>query len=212
MSQVRIITITGMSGCGKSTLEKRLVAEHGFAAIRSFTTRSARAGELDGREYDFRDDAWYLEQLAQGNITQHVLFNGHLYGSTVQNIEEAAAAGKPIAIVVEPTGVPQFKEAAKQHGWCVGSLFMDAELELVIERLLQRFRDDPSISTGACTSRLISMVFDESNWWRGPVCFDANTEAFTPETEKEVISTVLRLESHMRKSSISFAAPPKLVT
>ena len=48
-----IICLIGASGSGKSTLEKFISEKFGYKKIVSHTTRMARIGEINGKDYHF---------------------------------------------------------------------------------------------------------------------------------------------------------------
>ena len=53
-----LLILSAPSGTGKTTLARRLVAAHPGAIFSiSYTTREARAGEREGVDYHFVDDA-----------------------------------------------------------------------------------------------------------------------------------------------------------
>lgn len=64
----RIICLMGKSSSGKDTIFKRLAA--GRRTIVSYTTRPIRAGEREGMEYFFRDEADFLKLQASGRVIE----------------------------------------------------------------------------------------------------------------------------------------------
>lgn len=68
----KIICLMGKSGVGKDTLYKQLMSDEKLALrpIVSYTTRPIRAGEQDGVEYHFTDEAGYLRLQAEGRIIE----------------------------------------------------------------------------------------------------------------------------------------------
>jgi hypothetical protein len=76
------IVICGPSGVGKGTLLARLFHAcgdgSGFAV--SHTTRAARPGEAEGKDYFFTDRASMLAAVARGEFLEHVEVHGNKYG------------------------------------------------------------------------------------------------------------------------------------
>lgn len=68
----KIICLMGKSSSGKDTLYRNLMADEKLALrpIVSYTTRPIRAGEQDGVEYHFTDEAGYLRLRAEGRIIE----------------------------------------------------------------------------------------------------------------------------------------------
>lgn len=54
-----ILFCTGLSGSGKSYFIKNTLPDGLFYNLKSATTRDMRVGEVDGREYYFRDEAYF---------------------------------------------------------------------------------------------------------------------------------------------------------
>ena len=65
MNEGILIVLSGFSGAGKGTLVKELLkAYDNYALSISMTTRTPRAGELDGREYFFTSKEVFEEKIA----------------------------------------------------------------------------------------------------------------------------------------------------
>jgi guanylate kinase len=83
MLKPRPVVLCGPSGVGKSTLIKQLFSEFtdvfGFSV--SHTTRSPRAGEVDGRDYHYvtRDDM--ERRIKNGVFIETAEYSGNLYGT-----------------------------------------------------------------------------------------------------------------------------------
>lgn len=182
MSKV-VITITGPSAGGKSTLERRLV-DAGFARIISHTTRLPRSGETNGVDYHFVSaDEFKLMQDA-GMFVEHIGFVGStLYGASVQEFERAFAEGKPVAVVVEPGGAAQISSYGRMHGWTVLRVYIDGNLETLVERFITRARGSANKSVAG---RLINLVRNEIRW-RTVYDWDVVFDSFDEETESEVV-------------------------
>lgn len=68
----KIICLMGKSSSGKDTLYRNLMADEELALrpIVPYTTRPIRAGEQDGVEYHFTDEAGYLRLRAEDRIIE----------------------------------------------------------------------------------------------------------------------------------------------
>ncbi len=83
------IVISGPSGVGKSTLVEALLA--GDRCLRlavSATTRAARAGEVDGRDYHFVSEEEFARQRAAGAFVEHAEVHGHWYGTLSSELDD----------------------------------------------------------------------------------------------------------------------------
>ncbi len=68
----KMIYLMGKSSSGKDTIYKRLLGWKTLhlKKVVLYTTRPIRAGETEGKEYHFTDEAGYLELEAQGRIIE----------------------------------------------------------------------------------------------------------------------------------------------
>lgn len=103
----RPIVVCGPSGSGKSTLLKRLLADHKdrFTFTVSHTTRQARKGELDGREYHFVSQDLMRKMIEQNEFIEHTTFSGNYYGTSKRAIRDALHKGKHLILEVDIEGV-----------------------------------------------------------------------------------------------------------
>ncbi|KAI9845549.1 MAG: guanylate kinase, partial [Pleopsidium flavum] len=99
----RPIVISGPSGSGKSTILKRLFADHpdtfGFSV--SHTTRAPRAGERDGREYNFTTKQDFLALVDEGGFIEHAQFGGNYYGTSTKAVKDVAEKGRICILDIE---------------------------------------------------------------------------------------------------------------
>jgi len=108
-----LIILSSPSGAGKSTLARRLMAWDGRLRFSvSATTRAARPGEVDGRDYWFRDRADFARMVAAGEMLEHAEVFGNLYGSPRAPIEAAMAAGQDTLFDVDWQGGQQIRNSA----------------------------------------------------------------------------------------------------
>ncbi|KAJ5248672.1 hypothetical protein N7468_000123 [Penicillium chermesinum] len=112
VQKFRPVVISGPSGTGKSTLMKRLFAEYPgkFSFSVSHTTRSPRAGEEDGREYNFTTKEKFLELVAQNGFIEHAQFGGNYYGTSVDAVKKVSESQKIPVLDIEMEGVKQVKK------------------------------------------------------------------------------------------------------
>ena len=96
MPRGRLIVIAGPSGVGKGTLVHRLLARDPERLVLSVsvTTRAPRAGERDGVEYRFVDDAAFDALRAAGALLESAeVFSGTRYGTPRAFVKERLADG-----------------------------------------------------------------------------------------------------------------------
>ena len=77
-----MLVISSPSGAGKTSLARRLVAEHpDLTPSVSVTTRKARPGEVDGREYWFVTAGAFRDMVADSAFLEWAEVHEHAYGS-----------------------------------------------------------------------------------------------------------------------------------
>lgn len=73
------IIIVGPGGSGKDVLRKRL-EKKGYRHSVSYTSRPMRNGEIEGVDYYFRDESFFIEN--SDKFIELEKFNGWYYGTT----------------------------------------------------------------------------------------------------------------------------------
>lgn len=107
-----VFVVSAPSGAGKSTLVQRLmrsVPDLRFSV--SFTTRSPRPGEEDGRDYFFIDGARFDAMVREDGFVEWVQVYGHRYGTGRRWLEEVLATGQDVLLDIETTGALNLRKA-----------------------------------------------------------------------------------------------------
>lgn len=100
-----ILLITGPSGTGKGTVINALLArEPRLAFSVSTTTRPLRGGEVDGREYDFVDDATFDRLVAEDAFVEWAHVHLHRYGTRRSRLAEMEQAGRIPVLDIDVQG------------------------------------------------------------------------------------------------------------
>ena len=155
-----LVILSSPSGAGKTTLARRLLAADPLVTFSvSATTRPARPGEVDGREYHFRTRDEFLAMVARGDLLEHAEVFGNLYGSPRAPIEEAIASGRDTLFDIDWQGGQQIRNSPL--GREVVSIFIlppsMAELE---RRLRARGQDSAQVIAGR-----MARAMDEVSHW-----------------------------------------------
>lgn len=84
-----LMAISGPSGVGKGTIVKKLLERRQDVALSvSCTTREARKGEKDGREYFFLTREEFLKKAKEGEFLEYDEHFGNLYGTPKSFVKE----------------------------------------------------------------------------------------------------------------------------
>ena len=138
----RMLLLSGPSGCGKSTICKRLLTDPRVVFSVSATTRAARPGEVDGREYTFLSKDAFRHKIERGEFIEWAEVYGNLYGTLRAPMEQALAEGKVFLVEIDVQGALQLK-ALDVPGIYV--FVAPPDLETLRRRLLRRGTDAPEV-------------------------------------------------------------------
>lgn len=163
----KIVTLTGPSCSGKTVLQGNLISRHGFIELMSTTTRSPRIGEVNGMDYDFVGFDDFERLISDSMLVQHIVFGadaekgirGDYYGVTKTEAQRKLETGRPIVVIVEPAGIPQFKRYAKEVGADFYSVFINVDLEVAESRMMLRDAGAPTLER-----RLKGLRTTEMGW------------------------------------------------
>lgn len=100
-----IFILSSPSGTGKNTLIRKVVAELGGLEYSvSHTTRGARRGEADGRDYHFVDHTTFEGMIEAEAFLEWAEYNGELYGTSSQEIDSRLQRGVDVILDIEIEG------------------------------------------------------------------------------------------------------------
>ncbi len=142
-----LLILSSPSGAGKSTLSRMLMAwDTTMRFSVSTTTRAARPGEADGREYHFRTRAEFEAMVAAGEMLEHAEVFGNLYGSPRAPVEVAMATGIDTVFDIDWQGGQQIKQAMR--GDVVSVFILPPSIVELDRRLRSRDQDSDTVIAG----------------------------------------------------------------
>jgi guanylate kinase len=108
-----MLVISSPSGAGKTSLSRQLVADHPDLELSiSATTRAARPGEVDGREYHFVTPATFARMVADDAFLEWAEVHEHRYGSPRAPVMARLAAGGDVLFDIDWQGARSIAAAA----------------------------------------------------------------------------------------------------
>jgi guanylate kinase len=106
-----VFIISAPSGSGKSTLVKRLMESDPLLDFStSVTTRSPRAGEIDGESYQFVTVDEFLRLKDSGELLEWAEVFGNFYGTARSVLEKARRRGHDLILDIDVQGAGQLRE------------------------------------------------------------------------------------------------------
>ena len=137
-----LIVVSSPSGGGKGTLIDRVLKTvPGISYSVSYTTRSPRATEQEGREYFFVDKPAFEEMIERGDFLEWANVYGHLYGTSSAQVERERAAGRDIVLEIDVQGADSIRRKIPD---AVSVFILPPSFELLRDRLLARGTDSPT--------------------------------------------------------------------
>lgn len=107
-----LIVVSGPSGAGKTTLVTR--ARKYFEELEnplhfsvSHTTRDPRPGEAEGVDYHYVTRDAFLQMANHGEFIEWAHVHGHMYGTSVREVEGRLAAGNDVILDIDVQGARQ---------------------------------------------------------------------------------------------------------
>jgi len=132
------IIVMAPTGSGKGTLISHALKV--FPDLRttvSCTTRNARPGEVDGREYHFLSPLEFENKVARGEFLEWAQYGLHLYGTLKDELLPPLLAGEVVILEIEVQGVEQLHTLLPKSQMTV--IYIDAgSWEVVKGRVLAR--------------------------------------------------------------------------
>ena len=137
-----LVVVSSPSGGGKGTLIDRVLKTvPGVSYSVSYTTRSPRGAEQNGREYFFVSTAEFEEMIRRGEFLEWANVYGHLYGTNLAQVERERTAGHDIILEIDVQGAESIRRLVTD---AVTVFILPPSFELLRARLLARGTDSPA--------------------------------------------------------------------
>lgn len=138
-----IFVISGPSGSGKTTLAQAVLTGKKFSGKLeksvSFTTRPARRGEKDQRDYFFISKKEFLQGLKDQKILEWTKYLGYYYGTARDFIEAQLKKTRSLVLCLDLKGAVRIKELYPKNA--VTIFIMPPSLEELAWRIENRHRE-----------------------------------------------------------------------
>jgi guanylate kinase len=137
-----LLIVSSPSGAGKTTLCSRLLSEFNkdISFSTSHTTRPARPGEVDGKDYHFVDLETFEKMVEDDLFIEWAFVHGNRYGTARSEVRGAATAGVDLIFDVDFQGARQIKE---QYPGAVAVFVLPPSIEELHRRLRKRGTETP---------------------------------------------------------------------
>lgn len=138
-----IYLVCAPSGAGKTTLVRALLERDPKVRLSvSHTTRPARPGEHDGRDYHFVSREAFLAMAECGELLESAEVHGNLYGTSEKWVRSQLHAGNDIVLEIDWQGARQVRGLMPE---AIGIFILPPSLEVLQQRLHDRRQDSPTV-------------------------------------------------------------------
>jgi guanylate kinase len=144
-----LFVLSAPSGAGKSTIARKVLASLSNMEFSiSYTTRPRRAGETDGRDYNFVDRGKF-EAMVEGNeFLEWAEVFEQFYGTGVESTRAVLASGQDLLLDIDVQGARQVR--AREAG-CVSIMLLPPDFVTLESRLRGRGSETSAALSGRLT-------------------------------------------------------------
>jgi guanylate kinase len=134
-----LIIVSAPSGAGKTTLVNDVVRrDQRVKSSISYTSRSPRAGEVDGVDYHFVMVDIFKRMIERGDFLEWAEVHGNLYGSSRHAVEEYRSAGFDVVLTIDVQGAATARDLYPE---AINIFILAPSYQDLIKRLSRRGGD-----------------------------------------------------------------------
>ena len=138
-----LFVVAAASGTGKTSLVAALRKRRPDLAVSvSHTTRPMRPGERDGENYYFVEREAFETLIANSQFLESAEVFGHLYGTSLNEIDRIKASGRSTLLEIDWQGALQIKEQLPEAQLI---FLLPPSLDALRTRLLGRGQDSSEV-------------------------------------------------------------------
>ena len=138
-----LFIVCAPSGTGKTSLVNALIRSNQQIDLSvSYTTRSPRPGETEGKEYHFVNRETFLNMAKRGDFLESAEVYGNLYGTSQSWIETETSCGRDILLEIDWQGAAQVRRTFPD---CITIFILPPSLQALEDRLKARAQDSATV-------------------------------------------------------------------
>jgi guanylate kinase len=140
-----LFVVSAPSGAGKTTLVARIREMPNLFYSVSCTTRAPRAGEIEGKDYQFLSEAEFTKRVERGDFLEYAQVHGDRYGTLREPVVANLSSGRDVLIDIDTQGAATIRNCAEPliRDALADIFIMPPHLEELRRRLLQRGTETP---------------------------------------------------------------------
>ncbi len=114
-----LFVVSAPSGAGKTTLCKEIIKyvpdlQHSV----SYTTRTARPSEMDGRDYHFVSVDTFKKMIDEDAFIEWAIVHSNYYGTSRKDLTELLNSGIDLILDIDSNGAKQIKKTFRNGVFC----------------------------------------------------------------------------------------------
>jgi guanylate kinase len=138
-----LFIVSGPSGAGKTTLINRVREQLEPFGITlyfsvSHTTRSARTGESQGKDYYFATVEEFAGMAARGEFLEHAHVHGNQYGTSRNEVVSRLDEGQDVILDIDYQGARQVWDNGQLQSKSLNIFIFPPTLDVLEQRLRER--------------------------------------------------------------------------
>lgn len=134
--------VSAPSGAGKTSLCSAVLEEMANLQFSiSHTTRRARAGEVNGKDYFFVDESRFKEGIAAGEFIEWAKVHGNYYGTSKNQLASWMNQGIDVLLDIDTQGAVQLQAISSE---CVYIYILPPSFDILKQRLENRGSNTPA--------------------------------------------------------------------
>ena len=143
MARGNVYVVTAPSGAGKTTLVRALLAADPQVQLSvSYTTRTPRVGEVDGKDYHFTTREAFEKMIHSCALLEHAEVFGNYYGTSHSWIESMLVQGQDILLEIDWQGAQQVRRLLPD---AIGIFILPPSMTTLEDRLRGRGKDSEEV-------------------------------------------------------------------
>ncbi len=138
-----LFVISAPSGAGKTSICRAVLSL--FPMLRqsvSFTTRSIRHGEREGKDYNFVSRERFDKMVADDAFAEWAEVHGNCYGTALATLDQASEEGADVLLEIDCQGADQLRKSSLNG---VFIFIMPPDMRELRRRLESRNTDDDKV-------------------------------------------------------------------
>ena len=186
-----ILILSSPSGAGKTTLAKKIEnSDRNFKISVSYTTRTPRATEVDGVDYNFVTIKKFQELASQNKFLEQAKVFGNYYATLKGPIEDNLAKGNDYLFDIDWQGTEQVKKIMPSD--IVPVFILPPSIDDLESRLKKREEQNKEL-----INQRMKMAKDEIKHWKDYKYIVVNKDV---ENCFEQITKIIKVERELRST------------